>query len=237
MRRGRLLKSGCLKSGCLMSLVLVFAAMAASAAHAGVRVTQQAGEIRVEARDASISEVLTALGASYELANHTTLASTPLNAIYSGSVGEIISHVLEGQDYTVRYSDGKLAIIIYGVSSKLSKSWVAPAPKVAPAAGAQSAIDPQRDGTTKASQPPPPSSAQSQSGTVSAMLAAAALNQMPNNGAASSSTADLSALTQSAVSSLQNLVASLESNVPKMCSNCAPSMDLPPPLPPDRQTR
>jgi hypothetical protein len=239
MRRGR-----SLKSGCLMFLVLVFAAMAASRAHADVRVIQQAGKIRVEARDASISEVLTALGASYELANPGALASGPLNAIYSGSMGEVISRVLDGHDYTVRYLDGRPAIIIYGMSSKLSKSWVAAAaPNVAPATGSQSGNDLQRNGTTKAatgaSKLSLPSSTGGQSGVISAMLTSAAFSQLPNSadGAASPSTPDLGALTQSAVSSLQNLAASLDSNVPKMCSSCAPSMDLPPPLPPDRASR
>lgn len=48
-------------------LIAALGAIVASAAHAEARATTRADTIRLEARDASISEVLTALGATYEL--------------------------------------------------------------------------------------------------------------------------------------------------------------------------
>ena len=202
-------------------LIAALGAIVASAAHAEARVTTRADTIRLEARDAPISEVLTALGATYELRSGL---GQPLTGTYTGSVREVISHVLAGYDYVVERSNGRLAVIIYGISKSAPN-----APTAAAAAqnvaqnnvaetkpvSAASAID-----TTTASSKavpavatprpsPPPNQA-----PVAAMLGTAALSQIPGNAAAAApAPVDMAALTLQAGSSLQSLVAAL-SNVP-----------------------
>ena len=56
-------------------LIVALGAIVASAAHAEARVTWQADIIRLEARDAPVSEVLMALGATYELRSDLGSAS------------------------------------------------------------------------------------------------------------------------------------------------------------------
>jgi hypothetical protein len=202
-------------------LIVALGAIVASAAHAETRVTEQVDIIRLEARDAPVTEVLTALGATYELRSGL---GQPLTGTYAGSVREVISHVLAGYDYVVESSDGRLAVFIYGMSKPTPSAPTATAAaqnvaqnnvtemKPAPAG---SAIDT----ATASSQavpvvatlpaPPPPNQAR-----VAAMLGTAALSQIPGNAAAAApAPVDMAALTLRAGSSLQSLVAAL-SNVP-----------------------
>lgn len=201
-------------------LIAALGAIVASAAHAEARVTSRADIIRLEARDAPLSEVLTALGATYELRSGL---GQPLTGTYAGSVREVISHVLAGYDYVVENSNGRLAVIIYGISKSTPNAPTAAAAQnvaqnnVAETkpVSAASAID-----TTTASSkaipavaapPPPPLPRQA---PVAAILGTAALSQIPGNAAAAApASVDMAALTLQAGSSLQTLVAAL-SNVP-----------------------
>ena len=202
-------------------LIVALGAIVASAAHAETRVTSRADTIRLEARDAPVSEVLTALGATYELRSGL---GQPLTGTYAGSVREVISHVLAGYDYVVESSNGRFAVIVYGISKSTPNAPTAAAAaqdiaqnnvaetRPAPAA---SAID----NTTASSQAvpvvatPPPAPPPNQAPVV-AMLGATALSQIPGSAAAAApASVDMAALTLRAGSSLQNLVGAL-SNVP-----------------------
>jgi hypothetical protein len=99
------------------ALFMVFGAIVASPLHAEARVSGKANMIQLEARNASISEVLTALGAAYEIpSGSNALLSKTITGTYAGSVREIVSHVLGGYDYVVKGPPGKLSIVIYGSS-------------------------------------------------------------------------------------------------------------------------
>ncbi len=199
-------------------LIVALGAIVASAAHAEARVTWQADIIRLEARDAPVSEVLMALGATYELRSDL---GQPLTGTYAGSVREVISHVLAGYDYVVESSDGRLAVIIYGMSNPTPSAPTATAAaqnvaqnnaKLAPAASAADTATASSKGVpVVATLPPPPPPNQA---PVAAMLGTAALSQIPGNAAAAApAPVDMAALTRGAASSLQSLVAALN-NVP-----------------------
>jgi hypothetical protein len=99
------------------ALLMVFGAIGASPLHAEARVSGKANMMRLEARNASISEVLTALGAAYEMpSGSNVLLSKTITGTYAGSVREIVSQVLGGYDYVVKGAPGKLSIVIYGSS-------------------------------------------------------------------------------------------------------------------------
>lgn len=203
-------------------LIVALGTIVASAADAETQVTEQADIIRLEARDAPVTEVLTALGATYELRSHsTTDLGQPLTGTYAGSVREVISRVLAGYDYVVIRSDGGLAVLIYGMSKPTPS---APTQKAAaqniahdnvtetkprpPASATDTAMASSKPASVVAAFPPPPPN------SVAAMLGTNALSQIPGNAAAAApAPVDMAALTQGATSSLQNLVAALN-NVP-----------------------
>jgi hypothetical protein len=210
------------------ALSVVFGAIVASAALADVRVTGPADAIQVEAQDAPLSEVLTALGATSELHDpNTTNLSRPLTGTYTGSVGEIISRLLAGYDYIVKKSDGRLTIMIYGMSTttRIDPTATTPAqniaqnnvPETTPTPAANVAAKPHRRAVPViATQPPPPPPPSSEKSAVATGLEMAALSQIQGNASGAATTAvpagpaaNMGALTQTAVSSLQSLVAAL----------------------------
>jgi hypothetical protein len=208
-------------------LSVVFGAIVASAALADVRVTGPADAIQLEAQDAPLSEVLTALGATSELHDpNMTNLSRPLTGTYTGSVGEIIPRLLAGYDYIVKKSDGRLTIMIYGMSTatRIDPTATPPAqniaqnnvPETTPAPAANVAARPHRRAVPVIATQPPPPPRSSEKSAVATGLEMAALSQIQGNASGAATTAvpagpaaNMGALTQTAVSSLQSLVAAL----------------------------
>jgi hypothetical protein len=208
-----------------MALIAAIGGAIPASAHADVRITGPANSTRLEAQNAPLSEVLTALGATYKLPNgDMTELSRPLNGTYTGTTRDVIFRVLDGYDFIVNRSDGRFDVVIYGVSGKTSSAAAAIAPAappdsvtgktpapVATAAAQKSSTKGSMPGITGAgsSKPANPTSRTS----IPDLLGTAALSQTQVAGApkdAPAPKADMAALTQSAVISLKGLVSSLK---------------------------
>ena len=93
--------------------VAIAFAVAETAAYAEVQVIREGEVARVEVKDAGVSDVLGALGATYELRSDGKADfGQPISGTYSGSPREVISQLLKRYDFVVKNSDGKLAVII-----------------------------------------------------------------------------------------------------------------------------
>jgi hypothetical protein len=180
------------------ALIAGLGAIGTSAAQADTRVTGPEDAIRLETRSATISEVLTALGATFELRNpSTTDLSRPLNGTYAGSIGKVIWQVLAGYDFIVKNSDGRLTVIIYGMSVTRPNIPTATTPvqnvaqdnvterRLAPAANA-TATGPKRDVPVVATRRSPQFL---QKSSVNAGLETAALSQIQSNASGSGAAA------------------------------------------------
>jgi hypothetical protein len=221
-------------------LLVVFESLVTVAAHADARVSVQGDAVRLEAEDAPLSDVLTALGATYELRYPgATGLSQIVTGTYAGSAREIIAGVLAGYDYVVKSSNGKLAILVYGVSRTtpngptptavaqnaaqrvLSEAGPAPATNAIPTPTASSNAAP-----AATARPP---SRRTGRAPVTAMLGAAARSLIPvdsesgapaasgaagTSGSAPPAAEDMGALTRGAVRSLESLVAALRNPPP-----------------------
>jgi hypothetical protein len=223
------------------ALLVLFESLVAVGAHADAQVSVQGDVVRLEAEDARVSDVLKALGVTYELRYPgATGLSQIVTGTYAGSAREIIAGVLAGYDYVVKSSNGKLAIIVYGVSrttpngpTPMAVAQNAAQPVLseagpAPAAGVISTATASSNAAPVAATRPPPRRSTGRA-PVTAMLGAAARSLIPvdtesgapaasgtpGTGASATPAAeDMGALTRGAVRSLESLVAALRNPPP-----------------------
>jgi hypothetical protein len=120
-------------------LVGALVALLSPAVQAETRLTGQADAIRMEARDASIDEVLAALGAAYGLRFRT---ATPLGGRISGSFEgpllRIVARVLDRYDYVVKRTGGIVEVAVLGTHQAVPS----PAPHPPAAAWADRPVSP-----------------------------------------------------------------------------------------------
>ena len=99
--------------------------------NAETRLTGQIDAVRMEARDASIEDVLTALGAAYGLRFRTV---TPLGAhitrTFTGPLPKVVAQVLEGYDFVSKSTNGAVEVTVVGV---VGDRQAVPSPEAVPA--------------------------------------------------------------------------------------------------------
>jgi hypothetical protein len=97
-------------------LVGALVVLSSPATNAETRLTGQVDAIRMEARDASIEDVLSALGATYGLRFST---QTPLGAhitgTFTGPLLKVVAQVLGGYDYVSKSTNGAVEVAVVGV--------------------------------------------------------------------------------------------------------------------------
>src|SRR5215468_281494 len=88
-------------SVCLMTIAL--AALPAGSAAAEVNVTGDSKAVQIEAHDASIEDVMAALGASFGLQYRgTATLDRRITGSYRGTLQHVIRRVLDGYDFIVK---------------------------------------------------------------------------------------------------------------------------------------
>jgi hypothetical protein len=100
-----------LATGTLILASLIAAVPASVLAEAKVEGNPDA--VRVEARDATVDEVLSAMGTAFNLRYRTSTAlDLPITGIYEGSLPRVISRVLEGYNFIVKDSPGNIEVVV-----------------------------------------------------------------------------------------------------------------------------
>jgi len=95
--------------------VAAMVAIGATSARADVKVHGDTTAVRIDASQASVSQVLAAIGTTFKIRYRTsTSLDTPINGTYTGSLGEVISRVLNGYNYVVKSQDGPIEITVLG---------------------------------------------------------------------------------------------------------------------------
>ncbi len=97
----------------LLSTGLVLAACIGAPACAEVAVQQTAGEIRLQARDATVAEIFSALQAKFAMTSRGA-PTKRITGLYTGSLRQILARVLEGYDYVIEPHGGSLEVIVVG---------------------------------------------------------------------------------------------------------------------------
>src|ERR1700730_10577994 len=99
-----------LATGTLILALLIAAVPASVLAEAKVEGNPDA--VRVEARDATVDEVLSAIRTAFNLHYRTSTAlDLSITGIYEGSLQRVISRVLEGYDFIVKSSPGNIEVV------------------------------------------------------------------------------------------------------------------------------
>jgi hypothetical protein len=107
--------------------------LSSPATNAETRLTGQVDAIRMEARDASIEDVLAALGATYGLRFST---QTPLGAhitgTFTGPLLKVVAQVLNGYDYVSKSTNGAVEVAVVGAQQAVPSPATLPAPATLP---------------------------------------------------------------------------------------------------------
>jgi hypothetical protein len=97
-------------------LVGALVVLSSVATNAETRLTGQVDAIRMEARDASIEDVLTALGATYGLRFRTeTSLGAHITGTFTGPLVKVVAQVLNGYDYVSKSTNGAVEVAVVGV--------------------------------------------------------------------------------------------------------------------------
>ena len=107
---------------------VIFAAPFTNSLRAEVRVQVQAGDVRVEAHDATVVEILAALGERFALRYRGTTGSDGVTATFDGSLRYVVGRVLDGYNYFIETRGDGLEVVVLGAAS----SHAVPAPVYAP---------------------------------------------------------------------------------------------------------
>jgi hypothetical protein len=103
----------------LGAVVFLAAALAAAGASAEVRVSDAGdGRLTIEAHDATVRQVLDALGAARPLRLRTSdaLAHT-VTGTYTGSLSRVLSRILDGYDHVIHATPAGIELEVFGPAS------------------------------------------------------------------------------------------------------------------------
>ncbi len=103
------------RAGALLAAVILCAA--AAPAGAEVRVTEAGGggQLAIEAHDATVQQVLDALGETGAIHVQTSEAlSRPVTGTYAGTLRQVLSRILDGYDHVIRFTSSGIQVDVVG---------------------------------------------------------------------------------------------------------------------------
>jgi hypothetical protein len=95
-------------------VALLATGIATHSVRAEVRVQGSIENIRLEARDATITEILNALREHFSLRYRGAPASGAVTASYAGPLRAVLARVLEGYDYVIEPHGSVVEVIVLG---------------------------------------------------------------------------------------------------------------------------
>jgi hypothetical protein len=105
-----------LTAACLAAFVVSVCAAQASLAQdgTGVRIKGDAAALELNVHQATLAEVLTALGRFNIQYRSQSALNGMVDGTYAGSLGHVLSRVLDGYNYVIKQSNAKLEVIVIG---------------------------------------------------------------------------------------------------------------------------
>jgi hypothetical protein len=124
--KGNLLQVRTLKTYLIVVPLLIAAHVASACAE--IRVEGSASSVHVDARDATVAEILAALGERFALHYRGTTGSRSLTATFEGPLRHVVARALDGYNYVIRERTDGLEVIVLSTTSP----YAVPAPAFAP---------------------------------------------------------------------------------------------------------
>jgi hypothetical protein len=99
-------------------MCLALATIAIRPAGAETKVDGDAAAVRLQARDASVEEILAALHERFGM-NYRGLpaATRRINATFEGPLNRVVAHVLDGYDFVIKRDAATLDVVVLGGGS------------------------------------------------------------------------------------------------------------------------
>ena len=83
--------------------------------HGSLRVQGDAAALRIDVRQRTIKDVLSALTKTFDVQCRSSVAlDEPLSGTYSGSLAHVVARLLDGYNYAIEEQDAKLDVTIVG---------------------------------------------------------------------------------------------------------------------------
>jgi hypothetical protein len=105
---------------------LLLATLYGHCAGAEIRVQGSADDVRVEARGATVAEILAALGDRYAVRYRGTPVGSDLTATFEGPLRRVVVRVLAGNDYVIKRNGDGLEVIVLSPASPAAISPASP---------------------------------------------------------------------------------------------------------------
>ncbi len=94
-------------------VALIVTVLSAAPPRAETLIEGDSSGVRVKAQDATLQEVLTALGTSFGVQYRTSSdLGRPITGTYTGRLRDVVVRLLDGYDYVLRNSDNHLDIVV-----------------------------------------------------------------------------------------------------------------------------
>jgi hypothetical protein len=122
---------------CALAGAAMLAAGPVPLARAEVQVEGNPAAVRVTIDHAAISDVLSALAATFKVTYRTSIAlDAPAEATYAGSFGQVMARLLDGYNYVVKTEGGTIEVVVLGRRGEVAIP--PPGPKPTPNASVMS---------------------------------------------------------------------------------------------------
>jgi hypothetical protein len=104
----------------LAAVTFSLLALGSASAGAAVRVDVQPGVVVVNASNATVAEILTALGETGYLHYRTPVdLSRTVSGTYKGTLQRVVSRLLDGYNFTLQVSDNRIEVVIIGLAGAM----------------------------------------------------------------------------------------------------------------------
>jgi hypothetical protein len=133
------------RTAAIIALLATVNVVVSIAARADVRVEGDAADLRIEASDVQVADVLSALGKTLQVRVRTPIVlNKVISGTYSGSLKQVLSRVLDGYNYVIKPLDATAEVVIIGVRGEraIAVTPPAPAPRRSLAAEWRSPVEP-----------------------------------------------------------------------------------------------
>jgi hypothetical protein len=97
--------------------VFLLAAIQSGGVRAEVRVQGAARDVRVEAQDATVADILAALAQRFALRYRGSTGTRGVTATFEGSLRHVVGRVLDGYNYVIQARDDGLEVIVLSTTS------------------------------------------------------------------------------------------------------------------------
>ena len=116
-------------SAALSIAALLVTAPLSHAIGADVRVQGTVDAVRVEARDATGTQILAALAGRFALSYRGSTDSRGFSGTFAGPLREVVKRVLDGYNFVINTKDDGLEVVVLGPASAVAVPPPRPVPK------------------------------------------------------------------------------------------------------------